>query len=131
MLSEYTYDTGNRLTGARTGAGPWTTFGYADANAEHANTITGPDALVTTVYYDTDGLISKVTHPSVDADGTRWAYDGNGVVTAVTDPLDNVTAYEYDTVGNLTSVTDPNLNETIFTYDDLGNVTSVTDPRGA
>ncbi|GMV95134.1 MAG: hypothetical protein AMXMBFR82_49120 [Candidatus Hydrogenedentota bacterium] len=131
VWQEYEYDSTlyDRLTKARRGTGPWTYFGYADDFTRYANSITGPDGTVTNIHYDANGRISKVTHPSVGAYGTQYAYDSFGDVTRVTDPSGRFTDYAYDSAGNLTAVSDPNSNVTTFSYDDFGNVTSVTDPR--
>ena len=59
-----------------------------------------------------------------------YAFDNRGVITAIIDPLQNVTTRTYDADYNLIGVTDANGNTTSYTYDADKNVISETDPLG-
>jgi len=60
---------------------------------------------------------------------TLYAYDGQGNVTSVTDPLNRVTVSTYDALNRLIRVTDPNLGQTQYAYNGIDQLVSVTDPR--
>jgi RHS repeat-associated protein len=75
--------------------------------------------------YDTRGRVSKV------AQGTRsvlYAYNTEGYLSQITDPLGRIVRYTYDTAGNATQVTLPNNQVVGYSYDVNGNVTSLTPP---
>lgn len=61
---------------------------------------------------------------------TRYAYDPEGNLTGVTDPLSHTTAYAYDALNRKTATTDAANGQTKFTYDALDHLTGETDPRG-
>ncbi len=61
---------------------------------------------------------------------TEYAYDNQGNVTSVKDPLNRVTANAYDALNRLRQVTDPNTGITQYAYNGLDQLTGVTDPRG-
>ena len=64
-------------------------------------------------------------------DGTTYAFDEEGRMTAVSDANGNTTSYDYDPVtGALTKITDPAGLETNFAYGPDGLMDSVTDPAG-
>jgi len=60
---------------------------------------------------------------------TQYAYDNQGNVTSVTDPLSKVTANAYDALNRLRQVTDPGLGVTQYAYNGLDALTAITDPR--
>jgi len=61
---------------------------------------------------------------------TQYAYDAQGNVTGITDPLSRVTANQYDALNRLKQVTDPNSGVTQYAYNGLDALTGVTDcPR--
>src|SRR5690348_2390709 len=108
LTVSYTYDSNNRIASVTTGS--------------------GADAQELTFTYNTNG-----TTTVADASGQAWvyAYDGNGNLTSVTSPLDQVTRYAYTADGHLASVTDPSNNETIYEYDTHGNLTLQRDADGS
>jgi RHS repeat-associated protein len=75
--------------------------------------------------YETRGRLSTVTQ------GTRvtsMAYDTNGFLASVTDPLNLTTTFTYDADGRLTSSTLPDGRSISYASDANGNRTSVTPP---
>ena len=111
--------------------------------------ITTPQGRTTTVAYDPQNLlVSRVRTPdlydtqySYDARGratlvssdTRqaaFAYDANGNLAALTDPLGRQTNYEYDAVGRVTGVTRPDGSFVDFSHDGNGNMTVLVNPSG-
>ena len=67
---------------------------------------------------------------STSAPVTTNAYDANGNLVSVTDPLGSVTAYAYDNLGRETSETDAEEGVTEYSYDASGRMTSLTDTGG-
>jgi YD repeat-containing protein len=67
-----------------------------------------------------------------DASGvSRFTYDALGLVTSVTDELNNKTTYEYDANGNKTSMLDARGSLTEYEYDAANRLSKVTNPDGA
>ncbi|MGH6839286.1 MAG: RHS repeat-associated core domain-containing protein [Methylocella sp.] len=68
---------------------------------------------------------------TIGAEGqtTAYAYDPQGNLTAVTDPLIHVTSYAYDALNRLAEAIDPKGEATFYGYDANDHLTSVTDPR--
>ena len=111
--------------------------------------ITTPQGRTTTVAYDPQNLlVSDVrtpglydTHYSYDARGrltlvstdtrqTALAYDANGNLAALTDPLGRQTRYEYDAVGRVTGVSRPDGSFVAYSHDANGNLTVLVNPSG-
>jgi RHS repeat-associated protein len=123
-----TYDDAGRMTayGTRTGVVAKLSYepgengritGYADRN----------DTPVFWIEYNSDGLISAV----YDMENRRVEYAySNGLLTTVTDVLENDTSYEYDGEGRIARTVDAAGRESIVTYDDYGSVASVVDSQG-
>jgi RHS repeat-associated protein len=75
--------------------------------------------------YDTQGRLATI------AQGTRTtklAYDSNGFLNSITDPLTFTTNFTHDADGRLLTTTSPDGRVITYTYDANGNVTSVTPP---
>ncbi len=96
------------------------------------------DGNVTSYGYDADGRQVSDTLPPYTPPGgspvtsvSTAVYDGDGLVTSVTDGLGNVTRYGYDQLGDQVSVTAPNGGVTVTGYDADGRPLQVTGPTGA
>jgi RHS repeat-associated protein len=61
---------------------------------------------------------------------TGFAYDANGNLVGVTDPLRNTTTTAYDLLDRSTLTTNPDLSVRSRTYDPVGNLTQQTDEDG-
>ena len=59
---------------------------------------------------------------------TTYAYDAQGRLVSITDPVGLVTRLTYDS--HLTGITDPAGRTTRFEHDDQGNLVRITDPDG-
>src|SRR5262249_10926028 len=82
----------------------------------------------TTVYaYDANGLLQTITDPV--GLQTTFAYT-NGKVTSITDPANRVTHLSYDAAGNLLRITDPDDSNVQYTYDSAHPQTAVIDKLG-
>jgi RHS repeat-associated protein len=75
--------------------------------------------------YDARGRLALV---STDARRAAFAYDVNGNLAALTDPLGRQTRYEYDAVGRVTGVTRPDQSKIQYDYDANGNLTVLVNP---
>jgi RHS repeat-associated protein len=83
-------------------------------------------ALLPAVFaYDSRGRLSTITQ------GTRvttLAYDPNGFLASVSDPMQLTTSFTHDAAGRLTTKTLPDGRVTAYAYDSNGNLISVTPP---
>ena len=82
--------------------------------------------------YDSYGHVTqeKSTAGAVSR-ATQYAYNGQGLLSQMTDPLGNVTAYTYDSLGNLATLTNAKGQVTTYSnYNGLGQAQSVTYPNG-
>ncbi len=75
--------------------------------------------------FDSSGYLES--HSDRNGNSTRYAYNGDGLLEAVTDPVGRVTALTYSG-GLLSSVTDPAGRVTEFSHDADGNLTGITLP---
>ncbi len=75
--------------------------------------------------YDANGHLTSVTQGSRSA---SLAYNAQGFLSGITDPLGRTVQFGYDADGHVTSQTLPDGQVIGFTYDANGNVTSVTPP---
>ncbi len=91
--------------------------GYADRN----------DNPVFWIEYNEDDLISAVY--DIENRRVEYAYT-NGLLTTVTDVLENDTTHEYDGEGRIVRTVDAAGKGSMVTYDDYGSVASVVDDLG-
>ncbi|TMR03451.1 sugar-binding protein [Actinomadura soli] len=68
--------------------------------------------------------------PSGTYDATKYAWDGAGRMTGITDPSGNTWTTAYDVRGRKIKTIDPDRGTSTFTYDDLDRESSATDARG-
>jgi RHS repeat-associated protein len=79
----------------------------------------------TDLKYDSRGRLASATQGTRN---TTFAYDSDGFLAIVTDPLKLTTSFGYDADGNLLTTTLPDGRIITYTYDANGNLTSVTPP---
>ncbi|MBL4664814.1 MAG: hypothetical protein JKY23_02495, partial [Nitrospinaceae bacterium] len=84
----------------------------------------------TDFFYDVRGRLTDVRQGAAGPNQrlSSIAYDGNGFVASVTDPLNRAVQFEYDLAGRVTKQILPDLKEINFVYDTNGNVVSITPP---
>ncbi len=139
------FDLMDRLARQESSAGPFLDQEFDEAGLR----IKAEDpAGATTFAHDARGWITRI----VRAGRTwGWAYDAEGNITRVTNPLDQsvvfthdalgrpltetnalnqVSRYQYDALGRLISSRNPLNQETVFGYDVAGRLTRITDPLG-
>lgn len=87
---------------------------------------------VSTVTYDTKGLVASIDGPRTDvSDITKYTYDAQGRLATVTDALGHVTTYSaYDTYGNPGQVVDANGVVTLMTYTPEGWLATIVRDAG-
>jgi RHS repeat-associated protein len=88
-----------------------------------------PGLAPTTFAYDSHGRLAAVTEGTgAAARVTSIAYDGQGFVDNITDPLSRTVTFQYDPAGRVTQQTLPGGRVVLFGYDQNGNMTSITPP---
>ena len=75
--------------------------------------------------YDSRGRLSLRAQ---DSRTSPLAYDAQGNLAWITDPLSRTVGFTYDAAGRVTHQTLPDGREIQYTYDANGNVTSLTPP---
>jgi len=111
-VASFTYDAFDRLA-TYTDSEGWTVT-YSYDNADRVTQITYPDGSSDSYTYDRLDLASYR-----DRQNRAWTYthDANRRVTATVDPLGSRTLFAYNGNGQLTGLTDPNNNVTQWSYD--------------
>ena len=132
--------------GPDTFVAPARDFSTLVKNPDGAYTRTFKDG--TKVNFNALGLQTSVIDRNTNT--TIFAYDGNGRLIAVTDPVGLVTTltyingklqrindpagratlFQYDAAGNLTRITNPDASFVTYAYDSKGHVTQATNERG-
>jgi YD repeat-containing protein len=126
----YTYDAAHRLTELSDNLGNRITYTLDAMGNRTAEQVRDPsDNLAQTRSREYSSLNRLFHELGAQSQKTEYAYDNQGNVTSVKDPLDKVTASEYDALNRLKQVTDPGLGVTQYGYNGLDALTSVSDPR--
>jgi len=125
IVTNYTYDTLNRLTTISYPDSTSATYGYDVLS--RSTTATNANGTVT-IAYDNRGRVSSVT--DVFGQAVGYAYDANSNRTQLS--LGGVTnaSYQYDLINRLTQLTDSASLNTTFDYDATDKLTSRTAPNG-
>jgi RHS repeat-associated protein len=104
--STYNFDSLNRLTQSKNGAGQ--TVGYG---------------------YDLGGNPTSLTYPNGQI--VSRGFDAAGRLTSVADWLGHSSTFSYDANGNPVTETYPNTTQAAYTYDAADQLTSITNSKGA
>jgi len=127
----YTYDGAHRLIGIADNLGnriAYTLDAMGNRTQEQVFDPSNNLAQTRSRVYDALNRLSKDIG-ALGSEVTQYAYDNQGNVVSVTDPLTHVTGNQYDALNHLVQVTDPNLGQTKYAYNGIDQLTSVTDPR--
>ncbi|MBO9713324.1 LysM peptidoglycan-binding domain-containing protein [Sphingomonas sp.] len=124
------YDGSNRVSTltqtASTGVTRTTTIGYGTGST----TVTDATGQVTTLEYNADGSLKKVSAPpavtGASAQVVQYGYNANGDLTTVTDALGKITTFGSFSNGLWETSTDPNGNVVTRTHDASGNLLTET-----
>jgi YD repeat-containing protein len=126
----YSYDAAHRLTGMSDSLGSSIAYTLDAMGNRTREQVRDPgNSLVQTrsrVYNNLNRLFQEL---GAQNQTTEYAYDDQGNVVSVKDPLNHVTSNQYDALNRLKQVTDPNLGVTQYAYNGLDALTQVTDPR--
>jgi YD repeat-containing protein len=127
----YSYDAAHRMTGIQDNLGNRIAYTLDAMGNRTAEQVRDPvNNLAQTrsrVFNSLNRLFQEI---GAAAQVTEYAYDNQGNVTSVKDPLNKVTSNAYDALNRLRQVTDPALGVTQYAYNGLDALTQVTDPRG-
>jgi YD repeat-containing protein len=126
----YGYDGAHRLTGMQDNAGNRIAY-ILDAmgNRTREQVFDAADQPAQTRSRVFDHLNRLFKELGAQSQVTEYAYDDQGNVLSVKDPLNHVTSSQYDALNRLRQVTDPALGVTRYAYNGLDALTQVTDPR--
>ena len=83
----------------------------------------------TQIAYDTNGRpIAIVQGADAAARELSVAYNANGFISSITDPMSRSVGFEYDAAGRITRKTLADGQEILFEHDAKGNIISITPP---
>jgi YD repeat-containing protein len=126
----YSYDAAHRMTGMQDNLGNRIAYTLdAMGNRTQEQVFDPGNNLAQTRSRVFNNLNRLFQDLGAAAQVTEYAYDNQGNVTSVKDPLNKVTANAYDALNRLRQVTDPALGVTQYAYNGLDALTQVTDPR--
>jgi YD repeat-containing protein len=131
----FAYDASNRLSTVTDAAGRSHTFTYGTTGVSAGKLIRvqSPDARAVRYGYATvAGKIRLTSSIDVRAKTSTMAYDANGFLTKIVDPLGNSEAVNtYDTLGRVVSQADALGKVSTLVYDDVAEKVTMTDATGA
>ena len=126
----YSYDAAHRLTGMSDNLGNRIAYSLDPMGNRTQEQVFDPaNSLAQTRSRVFDNLNRLFQEIGAASQTTQYAYDNQGNVTSVTDPLNHATSNQYDALSRLVQVSDPNLGQTRYAYNGINQLTAVTDPR--
>jgi YD repeat-containing protein len=128
----YTYDDAHRLTEIQDNLGNRIVYTLDAMGNRTLEEVRDPaNALVQTRSRVFDNLNRLFRELGAQSQTTEYAYDDQGNVLTVKDPLDRVTVNQYDALNRLKQVTSPAPISAVmqYAYNGLDALTQVTDPR--
>lgn len=127
----FEYDIYGNISKKTDASGAVTLYNYNQAGQLIAET--SADGITAVYTYDKTGLMIKQVRTAADGMSRteRYAYDGAGRITEVTDAAGNSMKYTYDIHGNKTSTTYPDGSRDVFVYDAGNNLIKKTTAGGA
>jgi RHS repeat-associated protein len=127
----YTYDTAHRLTDIRDSLNNRIYYTLDNmGNRVQESVYDAADTLVQTHSRTFDALDRLWQDVDAYNNTTVYAYDANGNLSGVTDPLGHTRTQTYDPLNRLTQTVDALNGVTEHGYDALDWLTAITDPRG-
>jgi YD repeat-containing protein len=126
----YSYDSAHRLTGIADSLGNRIAYALDAMGNRTREDVRDPAGdLAQTRSRVFDQLNRLAQDIGAQSQATQYAYDPQGNVTRVTDPLNHLTSSAYDALNRLVAVTDPGNGITRYAYDGVDQLVAVTDPR--
>jgi YD repeat-containing protein len=127
---EYDYDDAHRLVAMNDNLGNRITYTLDAMGNRTAEQVRDPaNILAQTRTREFNSLNRLFKEIGAQSQTTEYAYDNQGNVVSVKDPLNKVTGNQYDALNRLKQVTDPGLGVTQYGYNGLDALVSVSDPR--
>ena len=126
----YTYDPAHRLTGISDGLGnsiSYTLDALGNRTQEDVKDPTNQLSRTRSRAYD--ALNRLYQDIGAQNQTTTYAYDANGNLTGILDPLNRLTGNTYDALNRLIRITDPASGQTMLAYNGQDRTVAVTDPR--
>jgi YD repeat-containing protein len=126
----YTYDAAHRLIGMSDNLGNRVVYTLniaGDRKQEQVFDPTGSLAKTQSRIYDAVNRLAQDI--GAQSQTTQYAYDNQGNLTGVTDPLQHLTSKAYDALNRLVQVTDPGPGLTHYAYNGIDQLVAVSDPR--
>ena len=146
LTTNFSFDTGNRLTNITDPLNHSTTFGYDPKgnlatvtsavglaasftydSAGRRTSLTDSIGRSTLFSYDSVGDLVSLTNAAGDV-GTQFL-DAGGRLVEATSPAGSKTRFDYDLANRVTRITDSVAGQTNFSYDAVGNLRSITDAK--
>jgi YD repeat-containing protein len=126
----YGYDAAHRLTSISDNLGNGITYALDAMGNRTVEQVSDPSgALAQKRSREFSNLNRLLWDLGAQGQKTEFAYDNQGNVLSVKDPLDKLTLNQYDALNRLKQVTDPGARVTHYGYNGLDALTSVGDPR--
>jgi RHS repeat-associated protein len=124
-VTQFAYDTGDRLIGITYPDQTTASFGY-DYRGRRTSS-TDQNGMVTTYAYDDSDRLLSVTDAAKNT--TTYSYDAEDNLLNITDANGNTTAFSYDAMARVVQTTFPSSLQETYTYDAIGNLLSKTDRK--
>jgi YD repeat-containing protein len=126
----YGYDAAHRLTGIADSLGSSIAYTLdAMGNRTREQVFDSAGSLAQTRSRVFDPLNRLAQEIGAQFQTTQYAYDAQGNVTGVTDPLGHFTSNTYDALNRLVAVTDPGNGLAQYAYNGIDQLVAVSDPR--
>jgi YD repeat-containing protein len=130
---QYSYDNAHRLTQVADGFGNKVVYTLDNMGNRTQEDVKDPSNVLkqtrSRVFNSLNQLVQVIGGASPSTQITTYAYDNQGNLTTVTDPLSHVTTNTYDALNRLVQITYPMSGVTKFTLNSRDQLTVVTDPR--
>ena len=126
----YTYDAAQRLAGVADNLGNSIAYTLDAMGNRTREEVRDPASQLTQLRQRVFDALSRLAQDiGAASQTTAYAYDANGNVTSVTDPLSHATTSAYDALNRLIRTTDPTGGQINYAYNGQDQLTQVTDPR--
>jgi RHS repeat-associated protein len=147
-VTNYAYDSQDRLKSVTSPEGYTESYTYTENNLVHTRTDANDNTATYT--YDNSTRLRSITYPATDQEvlsitrdpngnlqtvqnptgKTKFEYNGLNKLATYTGPFGKTVTYHYNDAGQLLKLTYPGGKEVLYSYDDAGRMKTVTDWQG-